>query len=204
MSEAIKWEDIEKANQEAEAIPLRGKNYVMVNQKVKAFRKVYPCGQVDTDLVSLEKTDKGKYLAIFRATVRDEEGNLLGSGWAKEEQGSSTVNRTSWLENAETGAIGRAMSACGFGIDASYSSADEVILAENQREEQDRRRKAASKPKTAKDYAMHYYKKAGVDVAKLAEDYGVTADTTEERWKEIARDIKDNGVPETRQEQKDG
>jgi hypothetical protein len=41
-------------------------------------------------------------------------------------QGSSNINKTSYVENCETSAIGRALAMLGIGIDTSIASANEV------------------------------------------------------------------------------
>jgi len=41
-------------------------------------------------------------------------------------QGSSNINKTSYVENCETSAIGRALAILGIGIDTSIASANEV------------------------------------------------------------------------------
>ena len=121
----ITSEQIRELNQALPTIDVKGKKYVMVKDKIKAFRELCPMGTIETTLLGM---DGG--LAIIKATVRDEDGNLLGTGHACEKEGSSQVNSTSWLENAETSAIGRAIgNATGLGIDDSFGSADEIANA---------------------------------------------------------------------------
>ena len=55
---------------------------------------------------------------------------MLGTGHAFEKDGSSFINKTSYLENAETSCVGRALGMAGFGIDADVASADEVMNAD--------------------------------------------------------------------------
>lgn len=118
-------EQVKELNQNLPTVDIKGKKYVMVKEKIKAFRELCPLGVIETTLLGMENG-----LAIIKATVRDEDGNLLGTGHACEKEGSSQVNSTSWLENAETSAIGRAIgNATGLGIDDSFGSADEVANA---------------------------------------------------------------------------
>ena len=51
---------------------------------------------------------------------------IIASGHAHETQGSSNINKTSYVENCETSAIGRALAMMGIGIDTSIASANEV------------------------------------------------------------------------------
>ena len=121
-NESIKTIAIEKKNKKTGAVTK--KDYAEVFQKIKAFRMLYPEGTISTELISLKDG-----VAIFKASVSDEAGNLLGTGTAYEKEGSSFINETSFIENAETSAVGRALSMCGIGIDLGVSSYEEVANA---------------------------------------------------------------------------
>ena len=54
------------------------------------------------------------------------EGNVRATGYAYEKEGSTFINKTSYIENCETSAIGRALGIFGIGIDGSVASAEEV------------------------------------------------------------------------------
>lgn len=125
----IKYEDIKKANDEINAIDIKGKDYVEVNQRIKAFRMVYPNGSIITEMLSNENG-----VAIFKATVKDGDV-ILGTGTAYEKENSTYINKTSYIENCETSAVGRALGMCGFGIDTSVASAEEVQNAIANQEE---------------------------------------------------------------------
>ena len=123
------WNAIVEANKTIKTTPVKGKQYAEVNQRVKAFRMVYPDGRIDTDIIT--KTDEE---AVVMAKVYDGEGRMLGSGTAQENRTSSNINRTSYVENCETSAVGRALGFAGFGIDLSIASAEEVQHAIEQQE----------------------------------------------------------------------
>ena len=80
----------------------------------------FPEGTIRTELVSDDGT-----VCIFHAYVSDGE-TLLGTGTAFERADSSFINKTSYIENCETSAVGRALGMAGFGISASIASAEEV------------------------------------------------------------------------------
>ena len=61
--------------------------------------------------------------------------SLLGSGHAYEKESSSFINKTSYIENCETSAVGRALGMAGFGIDTSVCSAEELTNAINNQED---------------------------------------------------------------------
>lgn len=116
-----KSEEIQKANGTLKSTDIKGKGYIEVNQRIKAFRQVYPTGTISTEIVSLENG-----VVMMKATILDEEGKMLANGFAYEKESSSFINKTSFIENCETSAIGRALGFCGFGIDSSVASAEEV------------------------------------------------------------------------------
>lgn len=104
------------------------KNYPMVNERVIAFRKLIPNGTIETELLS----DKESTIGIkceMKAIVRDENGRILSTGIASEVQGKG-INKTSYIENCETSAVGRALAFLGFGIEESIASAEEIARTE--------------------------------------------------------------------------
>lgn len=137
MAEEIKmvtYEQLEKANEEMVLLPLETKKgtkeYAEVTEKVKAFRKVYPQGSIRTQIVSLNDG-----VCVIRAAVYDNE-KILGEGTAYEVQGSNFINSTSYIENAETSAVGRALSFAGFAlVGGAIASAEEVDNAMQRQQE---------------------------------------------------------------------
>lgn len=127
------FEQIKLANEAIVTTDIKGKAYADVAQRIKAFRMVYPTGTIETEMVS--NIDG---ICIFRAEVgyRDDLFGhvVLGTGTAFERQGASYINKTSYIENCETSAVGRALGMAGFGIDVSVASADEVANAIAQQE----------------------------------------------------------------------
>lgn len=121
----ITFADIQKANALITTTNIKGKEYAEVNQRIKAFRAVFPDGFIETYLISDENG-----IAVFKAEVGffDETGfkRILGTGTAYEKESGSFINKTSYIENCETSAVGRALGMAGFGIDTSIASAEEV------------------------------------------------------------------------------
>lgn len=124
------FEELQKANEGLNTIDVKGKNYVEVNQRIKAFRMLYPNGSIQTNIESLENG-----VCVMRAVVFDNEQNVLGIGHAYEKEGNGFINQTSYIENCETSAVGRALGMIGIGIDTSIASAEEVQNAIVQQEE---------------------------------------------------------------------
>lgn len=153
----IRYEDIVKANETIKTTDIKGKEYAEVNQRIKAFRMIYPNGAILTDLIKLEDG-----MCVFKAEIRNEEGDLISTGTAYEKENSTFINKTSYIENCETSAVGRALGMAGFGIDASLASADEVINAiENQ----------TMTLEEAKNYVLNFGKHKGKKLTEVPEDY---------------------------------
>ena len=68
-------------------------------------------------------------VVVMQAKVCDDAGRVLGTGTAYEKEGSTFINQTSYIENCETSAVGRALAMCGIGIDISIASYEEVANA---------------------------------------------------------------------------
>lgn len=105
-------------------INIKGKDYVEVHERLKFFRANYPNFTLSSKV--LEKTDTS---ILIKATIRNEEGRVIASGLAEESKGSTFINKTSYVENCETSAWGRALGNFGIGLDTSVASADEVSNA---------------------------------------------------------------------------
>lgn len=127
----ITFADIQKANETIKTTDIKGKDYAEVNQRIKAYRMVYPNGTIRTKLAKLEKG-----ICVFIAEVTNNDGEVIATGTAYEKENSTFINKTSYIENCETSAVGRALGMAGFGIDTNVASAEEVANAiENQKED---------------------------------------------------------------------
>lgn len=124
----VTYENIAQVNKDLSTVDIKGKDYVVVPQRVKAFRMLYPEGFILTDILSHENG-----VIVMQAKVGYYDGNgepkVLGTGLAFEKADSSYINKTSYIENCETSAIGRALGFLGLGIDAAICSAEELINA---------------------------------------------------------------------------
>ena len=110
-------------------INIKGKDYVEVHERLKFFRKQYPNYTLESKV--LDKTDN---TILIKAVIRNEEGRTIATGLAEENKGSTFINKTSYVENCETSAWGRALGNFGIGLDTSVASADEVSNAIAQQE----------------------------------------------------------------------
>lgn len=102
------------------------KQYATVDSRVEFFREKYPQWSIKTDFPIL---DIAKGACVCCATITDENNRVVSSGTAYEWVGKpgSMVNSTSYIENAETSAVGRALGFLGIGINGlGIASAEEV------------------------------------------------------------------------------
>lgn len=122
------YEELERVNSEIKTTQIKSKQYAEVKERVKAFRKLFPMGRIETAIIDLSDTE-----VTVKATIYA--GNMpIATGLANENKNASSINRTSYIENCETSAVGRALGFAGIGIDAAIASADEVTGAEIQQD----------------------------------------------------------------------
>lgn len=162
------YEQIQKANEQIQTITLSRtdkktgktvtKEYAEVNQRIKAFRMVYPEGAIMTEMLSNENG-----VCVFRAVVYTDNNKLIGTGTAYEKENAGFINQGSYIENCETSAVGRALGMAGFGIDTSVASADEVQNAVANDKIDDIKYRAL----------LEKCKNDGVDTEKLTQLYGL-------------------------------
>lgn len=98
---------------------IKGREYIDVSQRIQGFWELFPDGRIVTE----ELEDDGQRCK-YKAGVYDG-GSLLATGHAFEER-KGAVNSTSYVENCETSAVGRALGFLGIGSTGSIASADEV------------------------------------------------------------------------------
>lgn len=118
-------------------INIKGKEYSTVDSRVEFFRTKYPMWSLETEYPVLD-LDKG--VCVCRAIVKDETGRIMADGFAHEWQNKpgSMVNKTSYIENAQTSAVGRALGFIGIGINGmGIATAEEVQTAIAHQENED-------------------------------------------------------------------
>ena len=108
-------------------INIHGKQYVEVKERIKYFRENFKDWSLTSEVIDLTE-DR----CVIKATISNEKGRVIASGIAYENKGSSYINKTSFIENCETSAWGRALANIGIGLDVAIASADEVLNAKAQ------------------------------------------------------------------------
>lgn len=104
-------------------VEIHGKVYETVALRVRKFRDKHPAYTLRTDIKKLDEE-----MVVVEAQILDESGRMIANGHAQEFRQSSQINRTSYVENCETSAIGRALACFGLG-GTEFATADEVAHA---------------------------------------------------------------------------
>lgn len=110
------------------SINIKGKEYITVNERLKHFRsnKAYEGWSILEEVVEVNEKE-----GIFCVRIYNKEGDPISVAHAQEYRDNSYINKTSFLENGFTSALGRALGYLGIGIDASIASAQEMVNAVN-------------------------------------------------------------------------
>lgn len=115
---------IQELNKGLKYTNIKGKNYIQVNQRVLAFRELYPKGRIDTEIIKLDNANG--MAVIVKASIYDGDA-LISTGHAFENPGKNkNINTFSALENCETSAVGRALGFLGIGATDSIASLEEI------------------------------------------------------------------------------
>ena len=124
-------EQIKTANAEIETIKLGAKGYAQVNERIKAYRKVYPTGSLTSEIEEI----RDDYVRI-KAIATDEKDRVIATGTASEKLTGNDkkdyINISSMIENCETSAFGRCLGFAGFGVDTSIASAEDMERTKEQ------------------------------------------------------------------------
>ncbi len=132
-------------------VKIHGKDYKTVAERINDLQKDHSEYAISTELIS----DKDN-VVIMKATIVTE--NKTASGYAEEVRGSTTINKTSALENCETSAVGRALAFFGY-AGSEIASADEVAAAINNQ-----------LPQKASDAQLNYIRTLSGDKLKTVLD----------------------------------
>lgn len=110
-------------------VDIKGKDYVMVKDRVLYFNDTFKNGSIQTEIISPLESQTVIVKATVIPDVENPERKFVDFSQAVIGQGY--INQTSALENASTSAVGRALAYMGIGVIESIASADEVKKAIN-------------------------------------------------------------------------
>jgi len=168
-------------------IEIKGKKYMEVSERVKIFRsdKKFEGWQINT---MMHKNEDG--ICIFEARIINTDNIIISNGYAYEKENSTFINKTSYIENCETSAIGRALGFLGIGIDAGIASADEVqnaVINQKSTEKAEPKKQPVKKQTGKRQNILN-------DIGELIKNY---APDKKEQWaKYILDKVKKNSFQE--------
>lgn len=116
---------LQEVNARLSYTDVRGKEYAEVPQRVQGFYELFPDGHIVTEI-----RDDGMRCDCKASVYRSgDDVRPAATGHAYEEKGAGPINKTSYVENCETSAVGRALGFLGIGSASSIASAEEVANA---------------------------------------------------------------------------
>lgn len=120
------YEELKKINASLTPMDIKGKKYIPVNERVKAFAMLDLESDFKVEVIKLDDTE------IIVKGILDVKGVGVRENLASETKGSSNINRFNYVENAVTSVFGRCLGMFGIGIDTSMASYEEVANAQMQ------------------------------------------------------------------------
>ncbi|MDQ3257550.1 MAG: hypothetical protein M3R15_27310, partial [Acidobacteriota bacterium] len=103
----------------------RFEGYIPVAERVEKFYERFPQGRILTQIV---EHDSESGFVLMRAEVfrAPDDAQPAATGHAFEVRSESYVNKTSYVENCETGCVGRALALLGFEVKRGIASREEA------------------------------------------------------------------------------
>lgn len=181
----MEYKQLEEVNKRLKPIDIKGKDYNTVNQRVLAFRELFPEGSIQTEILSHENDT-----VLMKATVFDGVGRIIATGHASEEKELSFINKTSYIENCETSAVGRALGFIGIGATEAIASVEEMKKAEEEKQKELEK----SRTKALNDLRTYYLQNGGKDFDKWLEEVapnGMTNDIYKVELTRLKKEITD-------------
>jgi hypothetical protein len=93
-------------------------------ERIKYFRENFADHCLTTEVVQLTPD-----FVVLNAVITDPTGRIVATGLAQEDRTSSNINKTSYVENCESSAWGRALGNFGIGLKDAIATADEMQFA---------------------------------------------------------------------------
>ena len=135
-------------------VNIKGKEYKTVALRVAEFRDKFPTYFLTTEIVKID--DDQCIIKAYVGQHKDNgENHVFATGHAQEFRKASQINGTSYVENCETSAIGRALACLGIG-GTEFASANEVVNAIHQQNN-----------KEALETLKSIYADKGIDAARV-------------------------------------
>lgn len=114
-------ESLRDVNSRINTTNIKGKEYAEVNQRILAFWELFPNGRIYTD----PQTTENRCDCVCEVYRDISDTYPAATGHAFEVK-SGAINSTSYVENCETSAIGRALGILGIGATQAIASKEEL------------------------------------------------------------------------------
>ena len=164
-------------------VNIKGKEYKTVALRVAEFRDKFPTYFLTTEIVKIDDDQ-----CIIKAYVGQHQANgenhVFATGHAQEFRKASQINGTSYVENCETSAIGRALACLGIG-GTEFASANEVVNAIYQQSNPVKEMVTEAALTVAKNKLVEASKEG-----KLKEAFFALTPAVQEELREYANDLK--------------
>ncbi len=99
--------------------------YITVSERVERFYEKYPGGRIITNVIELNH--ETGFVLMQAMVYRDStDAQPSATGHASESRGDSYINKNSFVENCETGCVGRALALLGFEVKRGIPSREEL------------------------------------------------------------------------------
>jgi hypothetical protein len=100
-------------------------DYITVAERIEKFYSKYPEGRICTQIM---EHDAERGFILMRAEVyrNADDAQPAATGHAFEVRSEGYVNKTSYIENAETSSVGRALALCGFEVRRGIASREDM------------------------------------------------------------------------------
>lgn len=123
-------DNLRAINSRISTMNIKGKDYAEVNQRILAFWELFPNGRISTDVTTTDA--RCDCVCEVYRDLQDQYPAATGHAF---EERKGQVNSTSYVENCETSAVGRALGMLGIGATKALASAEEVKAAIEQQEQ---------------------------------------------------------------------
>jgi hypothetical protein len=113
-------------------VQIHGKEYTEVKDRIPILLERFPESSIQTEVVWNAPDFSA---VVMKATVKVGERVFTGFSYEERTQKPTEVNATSWVENCETSAIGRALANMNIGVNGTRPSAEEMKKVERMKPE---------------------------------------------------------------------
>ena len=119
--------------QQFKTMNIKGREYETVKARKARFYSKFPDGRIVATLVEASDKHALMKVEVYRDCEEQVKNCVFSSGHAMEFRQTKGANSTSWLENCEESAVGRALDNAGFASMMSCSY-EEIVVAESNRD----------------------------------------------------------------------